>query len=111
MDKQDYRAVIRFHYLRGLNPSAIAIEMLTANGYDAPSLRTIQRCYNEFRGGRIHHQDDYRSGRPQSSTTLEQINAVEQMVLADRRARVEYIDYTLGISHGCYSNFARSSSF
>ena len=65
-----------------------------------PSLRTIERWANEFKRGRQSLEDDARSGRPATSTNPEQVQAVEALVVADRRIRVAQIEHELGISHG-----------
>ena len=45
----------------------------------------VQLWYNRFKEGREDVNDDARSGRPNTSTTNENIEAVQKMILDNRR--------------------------
>ncbi|TND00015.1 MAG: mariner transposase [Bacteroidetes bacterium] len=72
--------------------------MSGALGVDAPSKTTICRWYNEFKRGRKSCEDDPRSGRPSTSVTDENIDAVRELVKDNRRITYKEIKATLGIS-------------
>lgn len=100
MDKLEYRALIKFFTLKGLKPQAIEEEIKSVYPTTCPSLRTIERHYNEFKHGRESLEDDHRSGRPATSTNQEKVDAVAKLVDDDRRIRVANIAHTVGISAG-----------
>ena len=111
MDKIEARSVIKFLSLKGLGNDAIFQEMQTVYGDSGPPLRTIQRWASEFRRGRTSLDDEPRSGRPRTSTGPDQIHAVEQMVKADRRVRVQQIAQELGISVGSVTEILHEKLF
>ena len=59
-------------------------------------MSTIRRWNNEIKRGRQSLLDDERSGRPSTSTSEDQIRAVEELVNNDRRMRIANIAHTLG---------------
>ena len=60
--------------------------MLTvAFGEFAMSRIQVQLCYNRFKEGREDVNDDARPGRPSTSTTDENIEALKKMILDNRR--------------------------
>ncbi|UYV78911.1 hypothetical protein LAZ67_17000241 [Cordylochernes scorpioides] len=59
-----------------------------------------------FSEGREDVNDEERAGRPSTSTTVEKINEVEKMILANRRITVREVAENLNISIGsCHSIF------
>jgi len=100
MDKQEYRALIKFFTLKGLKPPAIEEEIKSVYPTTCPSLRTIERHHNEFKRGRVSLEDDPRSGRPATSTNQDKVDAVAKLLDEDRRIRVATIAHTVGISAG-----------
>ena len=69
-------------------------------GDSAPSWVTVHDWIRCFKEGRESLEDDPRSGRPATSVTDENVNAVQAMVEEDQRIKVEVIAETLGISTG-----------
>ena len=69
-------------------------------GEAAPSYDSVKRWSREFRCGRTNVEDQERSGRPKTAKTEQQIAAVKQMVLHDRRITIENISEALAISAG-----------
>ncbi len=61
---------------------------------------TVKKWAKEFKHGRESLQDDPRSGRPSTSIAEENVDAVLQLIMADRRVTTETIANTLGISIG-----------
>jgi len=100
MEIIEHRAVIKFFTLQGKEAAAILDEMAGVYGTNTPSLRTIQKWSSLFKRGRTSLEDDPREGRPRTSRTDENINAVLQLVREDRRIHIRTIEETLHISHG-----------
>ena len=62
----------------------------------------VQLWYNRFKGDREDVNDDARSGRPSTSTTDENIEAVKKMILDNRRITIREVADDVGISFGSY---------
>ncbi|KAI6661513.1 hypothetical protein LOD99_13386 [Oopsacas minuta] len=63
----------------------------------APSKRTVDRWYLDFRRGRTSLQDEARSGRPSTAVTPETIAAAETLIREDSRINYEQFAETLKI--------------
>lgn len=61
MEKQEYRAVIKFLQKKGLNAREIFKELHGVYGELSPSERTVERWVTAFRQGRDSLEDDPRS--------------------------------------------------
>lgn len=99
MEKIEYRAVIKFLYLKGKTPTEIKGELLEVYGECAPSFSTIKTWAAEFKRGRTSIFDEDRSGRPKTATTDEIVEKVHQIVMEDRRLKLDEIAEASGISH------------
>ncbi|UYV61783.1 hypothetical protein LAZ67_1006524 [Cordylochernes scorpioides] len=86
---------------------ADAFQMLTvAYGEATLNRSNVYRWYKMFSEGRKVVNDEERAGRPSTSTTDENINEVEKMILANRRITVREVAEDLNISIGsCHSIF------
>ena len=62
--------------------------MVSVYGVDAPSYSKVKFWSKQFKWGRDSIQDDPRSGRPIEARTEENVQAVEELVLKDRRIKV-----------------------
>ncbi|XP_039964258.1 protein GVQW3-like [Bactrocera tryoni] len=91
MEKIEYRAVIKFLFLKGNTPSQIKDELDSVYGDSAPSFTTVKFWAAEFKRGRRSLEDDERPGRPKTVTTNDNIAKVHQLVLDDRRIKVREI--------------------
>ncbi|GFW21898.1 histone-lysine N-methyltransferase SETMAR [Trichonephila clavipes] len=91
MDKIEYRAVIKYLFLKDNTPTQIKDELDSVYGDSAPSFTTVKFWATEFKRGRKSLGDDERSGRPNTATTDENIAKVHQIVLDDRRIKVREI--------------------
>lgn len=100
MDKNEKRSVIKYLHLKGLSPQQIYLDMSEVLGDDAPSQATVYRWVAEFRRGRQSTEDEHRCGRPLEASTEENVDLIQDMVLADRRVTIQHIAETLNISTG-----------
>ena len=98
MEKSEFRAVIKYLYLKGLKPKEIKAELDKVFGTSAPVFVTIYNWVNEFKSSCTSTKDEHRSGRPVEATTPEIINKIHDMVLSDRRIKVREIVEATGIS-------------
>ena len=101
--KVEYRAVIRFLYLKGKTGKEIHGELADVYGSSAPSYAQVKFWVGEFKHGRTSLEDEARSGRPLDATDEEMCEKVQDLVYSDRRIQVEEIAQALGISHGSVS--------
>ena len=101
--KVEYRAVIRYLYLKGKTGKEIHGELADVYGSSAPSYAQVKFCVGEFKRGRTSSEDEARSGRPLDATDEEMCKKVRDLVYSDRRIQVEEIVQALGISHGSVS--------
>src|SRR5436190_10871232 len=88
MDKIEYRAVIKYLFLKGNTPTQIKDELDSVYGDSAPSFTTVKFWAAEFKRGRKSLGDAERLGRPKTATTDENIAKVHEMMLDDRRIKM-----------------------
>ena len=100
--KVEYRAVIRYLYLKGKTGKEIHGELADVYGSSAPSYAQVKFWLGEFKRGRTSSEDEARSGCPLDATD-EMCKKVRDLVYSDRRIQVEEIAQALGISHGSVS--------
>ena len=100
--KAEYRAVIRYLYLKGKTGKEIHSELADVYGSSAPSYALVKFWVGEFKRGRTS-LDEARSGRPLDATNEEMCKKVQDLVYSDRQIQVEDIAQALGISHGSLS--------
>ena len=101
--KVEYRAVIRYLYLKGKTGQEIHCELTNFYGSSAPSYAQDKFWVGEFKRSRMSLEDKTRSGRPSDTTDEEMCDKVRDLVYSDRRIKVEEIANTLHISHGSVS--------
>ena len=63
-------------------------------------LLTVKKWAAEFKRGRESVEDDGRSGRPKDATADENVEAVQTLVMCDRRRDLRTIASEVGISFG-----------
>ena len=100
--KAEYRAVIRYLYLKGKKGQEIHCELTNVYGSSAPLYAQVKFWVGEFKRSRTSLEDETRSGRP-SDASNEVCNKVRVLVSSDRRIKVEEIANALHISHGSVS--------
>ena len=101
--KVEYRAVIRYLYLKGKTGKEIYGELADVYGSSAPSYAQVKFWVGEFKRSRTSLEDEARSGHPPDATDEEMCKKVRDLVYSDRRIQVEEIAQALGISHGSVS--------
>jgi len=100
MENLRFRAVIQFLTLEGKKPQEIFDRMGNVYGTSAPCYTTVKKWAAEFKRGRQSLEDDPRAGRPVEVTTHEMCEAVERVVLENRRVKVTEIAERTNISVG-----------
>ena len=97
--KVEYRAVIRYLYLKGKTGKRYT----ASYGSSAPSYAQVKFWVGEFKCSGNSLEDEARSGRPLDVTDEEMCKKVRDLVYSDRQIQVEEIGQALGISHGSIS--------
>ena len=85
----EYRAVIRYLYLKGKTGQEIHCELTNVYGPSAPSYAQVKFWVGEFKHSRAFLEDETRSGRPSDATDEEMCNKVRDLVYSDRRIKVK----------------------
>ena len=101
--KVEYRAIIRYLYLKGKTGQEIHCELTNVYVSSAPSYVQFKFWVGEFKRSRMSLEDETRSGRPSDATDEEMCNKVRDLVYSDRRIKMEEIANALHISHGSVS--------
>ena len=101
--KVEYRAVIRYLYLKGKTGKEIHSELANVYGSSAPSYAQVKFWVREFKCGRTSLEDEARSGRPLDATDEEMCKKIRDLVYSDRQIQVKEIVQALSISHGSVS--------
>ncbi|UYV77659.1 hypothetical protein LAZ67_15001841 [Cordylochernes scorpioides] len=98
----EQRAVIRFLNAEGIQTYQICQRIKNIYGESCLSQKNIYKWVNEFKNGRIICTDIERPGRPSVTATTSTINAVENLILEDRKISI----FTIGNNthtHPAYS--------
>ena len=84
------------------------LEMLkVAYGETVLSKKNVYKWYKLLQDGREDANDEPRSGRPSTSTTDENVQAVKKIVLENRRITIREVAEDVGISLGsCHEIFS-----
>ena len=101
--KVEYRAVIRYLYLKGKTGKEIHGELADVFGSSAQSYAQVKFWVGEFKRGRTSLEDEARSGCPLDANDEEMCKKVRHLVYSDRQIQVEERAQPLGISHGSIS--------
>ena len=87
----EYRAVIRYLYLKGKTGKEIHGELAYVYVSSGPSYAQVKFWVGEFKRGRTSLEDETRAGRPLDATDEEMCKKVRDLVYSDRRIQVEEI--------------------
>ena len=101
--KVEYRAVLRYLYLKKKTGQEIHCELTSVYGSSAPSYAQVKFWIGEFKCSRLSLEDKTRYGCPSDATDEEMCYKVRDLVFSDRRIKVEEIANALYISHGSVS--------
>ena len=82
--KAEYRAVIRYLYLKGKTGLEIHCELTSAYGSSAPSYAQVKFWVGEFKCSRTSLEDETRSGFPSDATDEEMCNKVRDLLYSAR---------------------------
>ena len=74
--------------------------MTVAYSESALSKKNVYKWYKLFQNGREDANDEPRSGRPSTSTTDENVEAVKKIVLENRRITIREVSEDVGMSVG-----------
>ena len=85
----EYRAVIRYLYLKGKTCKEIHGELADVYGSSAPSYAQVKFWVGEFKRGRTSLEDEAMSGRPLNATDEEMCKKVGDLV---RRLLCLFVD-------------------
>ena len=97
--KVEYRAVIRYLYLKSKAGKEIHGKLADVYGSSAPSYAQVKFWVGEFKRGRTSLENEAHWMPP----TKKMCKKVWDLVYSDRRIQVEEIAQVLGISHGSVS--------
>ena len=79
-----------------------------AYGECTVSQKSVYKCYKLFTEGREEVNDDARPGRPSTSTTNENTEAVKKIVIENHRITIrevaEYVGISIGSCHAIFSD-------
>ena len=78
--KIEYRAVIRYFYLKGKTGKDIHGKLADVYGSSAPSDAQVKFWVGEFKRGRTSLEDEARFGRPLDATDKEMCKKVRDLV-------------------------------
>jgi histone-lysine N-methyltransferase SETMAR len=93
----EQRVAIKFCFKAGLSATETLVLVQRAYGNEAVNRSKIFRWYSRFRVGRELVEDDERGGRPKSTRTEVNIDAVADVVKNDRRSASRMIAESLNI--------------
>jgi histone-lysine N-methyltransferase SETMAR len=98
IEKNEYRAIIKYLFIKGKTAKEIFEDMSETLNEECPSNSTIKYWVSNFKRGDFSTKDGERSGRPISATTQENIDAIHDMILEDRRISSKKIAEILSLS-------------
>ena len=99
--EEEQRAVVRFLWSENVSGAEIHRRLQTQYGNNnCMSRRSVYEWIEKFKDGRtsVKHQEG--AGRPRTSTGLENVDRAKDMILQNRRIKVEEVATDLEISHG-----------
>ena len=86
-----------YDFMRKLTAEQSHDNLLVTFGDQAPSKRTVERWYLEFKRDRTQLQDEPKSGRPTTTVTLCTVATIESLIREDSRITFKQIAETLDI--------------
>lgn len=96
----EQRICIKFCVKNNIKCCDVLKMIETAFGDDAMSKATVCRWYKRFKEGREDFNDDERTGRPCTSTTVDKADEIRNLVLENRRITIREVAEEVEISYG-----------
>ena len=93
--KIEYRLIFIKYRLKGLTGKEIYDGMSKTLSEVCPSYATVKNWIASFKQGKVSNEDDDRPGRPISVSTVENVDAVHDMILSYHRISIEQVSETL----------------
>ena len=104
---EEQRAVIRFLAAEGVKPNEAYRRMSAQYGSTCLNQRNVNTWMERFKEGCTSIKDEPRQGRPSEVNTPEKQQAVNDLILAEKRITVEEIAQQLDISTGTAHHIIR----
>ena len=98
--KTEIRSYIKYRIRLNIDSKQILNELCGIYGPQTISMRTDFRWVKAFKAGKFSVEDDTRPGRPNTSVTKANVNAVKIVFEQDARLSVKDIASCTGISEG-----------
>jgi hypothetical protein len=98
MDKGEFHVLIKNYFMKGKSPQESKEKLDKHYGESAPSIRMVYKWFQNFWRGRMSTNDAELSGRLVVATTPEIFDKIHDMVMDDRKLKVQEIASALGIS-------------
>ncbi|CAF3870852.1 unnamed protein product, partial [Rotaria sp. Silwood1] len=97
---ENFRFYIKVRTALNIEARTIHDELHTVFGDEAPSYRTVARRAQWFREGSEEIEDEERSGRPVTETTLDNIEEIRSIVNDDPHVIIAELQEHTGLSYG-----------
>ena len=88
-EKLKQRAVMKFFFLLGKTAGETVLMLETAYKEATLGKTQVYKWFSRFRNGELSLADQPRSGRPSTSRTDENITRIRELILEDRRRRID----------------------
>ncbi len=96
----EQRVNVKFLKAEGKSQAEVLCSLRAVYGAAAMSKSSVQYWYSRFESSDVSTKDKDRSGRPRSGRSAANIEAVEQLILQDRRVSIPRIQRTLSLTSG-----------
>ena len=97
LTRDEIRVMIYYDYKKASSQQECFESLQKTFGASCVSRATVYNWYAEFSRGRDHFEDEPRAGRPRSTVTPENIEAVCQLISVDQHLTYQQIQDTLQI--------------
>ena len=98
--EEEQRAVIRFLWAEGVPGAEIHRRLSAQYGNSVLPRRSVYEWLVKFKNGRSSIKHSKGGGRPQTSTTDDNIEYVRTMILTNGRVTIDEVASLMDISHG-----------
>jgi histone-lysine N-methyltransferase SETMAR len=109
LTREQIRAIIYYEFLDTKDYKEIHARITRRLGDTIISISAVKYWINEFKRGRQSLKDDPRSGRPITTTTDENIDAIRELLRSDPRITFDELEEKSGISRGSLQKILHES--